>query len=301
MKMLPWRVLWVLMVAAGTAYAQGPAADKPAEPKPKPDKPTLVIQGGDIYPIRGPIIRGGMLLIEDGRITALGARVDVPEGAEVIDATGKVVMPGLVAANLSGLVPGSAKKIGDALDPYHSVVAFALASGLTSAYVQAGSPNDRGFSIANGVIKMTEGDLKGMLLREPVAINLAWEGRSSQQRAQLRQALADAAAYLRRKAEYEKDKAAGKKVEEPKVPGGTEEALRLLRRELPARASASYANEIQGVLGLATEFGFRVILEDLVTGWTVPQQIAHAGAEWHRLTAPAGDARPGSQRADGLL
>lgn len=239
----------------------------------------LVIRGGDIIPIRGTAIPGGMLLIEDGKIKAIGAQVDVPAGAEIIEAKGKIVMPGLVAARLDGLVAGGTRKIADGLDPYHAVVAFALASGVTTAYVDAGSPNDAGFSVANGVVKMTEGELKEMLLREPAAVVMAYAGRSGPQRAQQRLALTQAVSYLRRKAAFDKEKAAGKKGDEPKPPGGTEEALRLIRQELPARVAASSASDIVGALDLAREFDLKLILEGLVEGWTVPQQIARAQAE----------------------
>jgi imidazolonepropionase-like amidohydrolase len=282
MKRITWRlgVALALAVVGAAVFAEEAAKDQAAPAKAKAGKTALVIQGGDIYPVRGPVIRGGSILVEDGRISALGARVDVPEGATVINATGKVVMPGLVAARLDGLVPGSAKKIADALDPYHAVVAFALASGVTAAYVQAGSPGESGMSTVNAVVKMTEGDLKGMLLREPVAVNLVYTGRSAAQRGVLRLTLQQAASYLRRQAQYERDKAAGLKVEEPpKAPPGTEEALKLLRRELPARVSAAGANEVMGAVALATEFGFRLVLEDMVEGWTVAPEIARCGAE----------------------
>lgn len=269
---------WLMLAVLLTALV-GPGHTQTAAPANYASQPALVIQGGDIYPIRGPIIRGGTVVVEDGKIKALGPRVDIPEGAKVIDATGKVVMPGLVASRLNDLVAGSAKKITDALDPYSPVVTFALASGITSAYVQGGTPNEAGLSAVNAVVKMTEGDLKGMLVREPVAINLVYAGRSAQQRSQLRLTLNQASTYLRRKAEYDRDKAAGKKGDEPKPPAGTDEALRLLRGELPARVFTASANDILGVLDLANEFNFKLILEGLVEGWTVAPQIAHSGAE----------------------
>ncbi|NIT57693.1 MAG: amidohydrolase, partial [Aliifodinibius sp.] len=44
-------------------------------------------------------IENGIVLIQDGKITEVGDDVAIPDGAEVIDASGMVVMPGLVEAH----------------------------------------------------------------------------------------------------------------------------------------------------------------------------------------------------------
>jgi len=242
----------------------------------------LAIRGGDLFTITDGIIRGGTILIEDGRISRIGTDVEVPEGAEVIDATGKVVMPGLVAAQMStyaGLVNSSTKQVGDGLDPYSSAVSFALASGITAGFVKVGGPSQSSTGGTNAVIKMTEGDLDGMLIREPVAVNLTYSSSSPRLKAELRESLLRAAEYLREKDRYERDKAAEKKVEEPKEPSGSGTMLKLLRGELPARISASTANDILTALELADDFGIRLILEGVVEGWTVAREIAESDAD----------------------
>ncbi|GAC1578430.1 MAG: amidohydrolase family protein [Candidatus Elarobacter sp.] len=66
---------------------------------------TLAIAGGTVYPMSGPRIPGGTVLIRDGRIAAVGANVALPAGTRVIDARGKIVTPGLInAATQLGLV-----------------------------------------------------------------------------------------------------------------------------------------------------------------------------------------------------
>lgn len=74
---------------AAMALAAGPASAQ-----------TVAIVGGHIYSM-GPAgeITSGTVLIRDGRIVAVGADVKVPAGAQVIDAHGAVVTPGLVAAD----------------------------------------------------------------------------------------------------------------------------------------------------------------------------------------------------------
>ena len=59
---------------------------------------TIAITGGTVYPVSGPQIEHGTVLIRDGKIVAVGAAVPVPAGATRIDATGKWVTPGVFHA-----------------------------------------------------------------------------------------------------------------------------------------------------------------------------------------------------------
>jgi len=57
---------------------------------------TIAITGGKLYPVSGPPIENGTVIITNGRIAAVGANVPIPSGAQRIDATGKIVTPGFV-------------------------------------------------------------------------------------------------------------------------------------------------------------------------------------------------------------
>src|SRR5947209_8001830 len=57
---------------------------------------TVAIVGGKVYPVSGAPIENGTVVITSGKITAVGANVPVPAGAQRIDATGKIVTPGFV-------------------------------------------------------------------------------------------------------------------------------------------------------------------------------------------------------------
>src|SRR6478672_7411987 len=57
---------------------------------------TVAITGGKVYPISGPAIENGTVVITNGKISAVGANVPIPAGAQRIDATGKIVTPGFV-------------------------------------------------------------------------------------------------------------------------------------------------------------------------------------------------------------
>ena len=69
-------------------------------PRPKPAG-AIALRGARIIPVRGADIAKGDILIENGRISALGATgtVAVPAGAFTIDVTGRTIIPGLVSSH----------------------------------------------------------------------------------------------------------------------------------------------------------------------------------------------------------
>ena len=234
------------------------------------------IQGGDLYTITDGIIKNGTILIEDGKISGIGQNIEIPKDAEVIDARGKVVMPGLVGINAqAGVISYSdIDKIADSLDPFDFSVSLALASGITTAMVSAGRPS--GSSPVGGVtavIKTSYGDLDQMLVKESVVQQVMISNRDWLRKTTFKQNLRKAQSYLRKFAEYQQagDK---KKIEEPKKPRGLEEYFRLLQREVPAVVVASTVDDILAALELVDEFGIRLILADAVEAWIVAEDIA---------------------------
>jgi imidazolonepropionase-like amidohydrolase len=88
---------------AGTAFLALPAAGLPGTaleaqvPAPRQDRPVALV-GATIHPVSGPAIHGGTLVFENGVITAIGANVTIPEGAQRVDLSGKHIYPGLIDA-----------------------------------------------------------------------------------------------------------------------------------------------------------------------------------------------------------
>jgi imidazolonepropionase-like amidohydrolase len=117
------------------------------------------ITGGRVVPVSSEPIDGGTVLIENGRITAVGADVEVPAGATVIDATGKWVVPGFIEAHGHvGIHEESNGPAGndtnemtdpntagvraiDAIDIDDEGFRDALSGGITSIVVKPGSGN----------------------------------------------------------------------------------------------------------------------------------------------------------------
>ncbi|HET7600056.1 MAG TPA: amidohydrolase family protein, partial [Gemmatimonadales bacterium] len=110
----------------------------------------VAVRGGTILPIAGPEIRNGVLLVEGGKVKAVGpaSRVTIPEGATVVDATGKVVMPGLVDSHShiadaewsdrASPIQGDVRIL-DAINPFADGVKRARAGGITTVNIMPGS------------------------------------------------------------------------------------------------------------------------------------------------------------------
>src|SRR5215831_8394255 len=64
----------------------------------------IMLRGGTIHPISGPVIEGGSVLMRDGKIVAVGKNITPPDGYKVIDIPGQQVYPGMIdAASMLGL------------------------------------------------------------------------------------------------------------------------------------------------------------------------------------------------------
>jgi imidazolonepropionase-like amidohydrolase len=135
----------------GAQARRSPAEREQAEqPKheatsaPKKANEYVAIVGGDIITVARETIRGGSILIEDGKITQLGQRVEIPETAKRIDATGKTITPGFIAIEMSGvgLSSGSdSATYADSLDPFDRNISLSLAVGITAGCIEL---RDRG-------------------------------------------------------------------------------------------------------------------------------------------------------------
>ena len=76
-----------------------------------PQDHPIALVGGTIHTVSGEVIENGTVLFIDGKITAIGTAVNLPEGCESIDVSGKHVYPSLIVANTSiGLVEVNAAR-----------------------------------------------------------------------------------------------------------------------------------------------------------------------------------------------
>lgn len=84
--------------ANGDSWTSAPAAPMPAAPQIAASGDVLAITNARIFPVTAAPIEKGTIVIRGGRIEALGANVQVPQGAKVIDAKGGHVYPGFINA-----------------------------------------------------------------------------------------------------------------------------------------------------------------------------------------------------------
>ncbi|MBL8985340.1 MAG: amidohydrolase family protein [Gemmatimonadales bacterium] len=253
-----------------------------ATPAGAQDKP-IAIRGGTVVPVSGPAIPNGTVVIRGGKIVAVGANVPVPAGAEIVDARGKYVLPGLVDAMSNiGIAATDQDEPAEPINPanrafeaYNPFGDFGsgrggplrnreiLSGGVTTMYV---GPADATLIGGQGVVVKTAGpDLAGVVVREPAAMDMTL-GTPPKAAARARNRdpatrMAEVAMLrqrLVRAQEYQKTRE-----QNPNGPRdlGLEALGRLLRREFPARIQANHPTDIRSALRLAQEFGFDLVVD----------------------------------------
>jgi imidazolonepropionase-like amidohydrolase len=275
----------------------------------------MAIVGGDIWTVTKGIIAGGTVIVRGSKIEKVGGPdTKVPDGATVVDAKGRVVAPGFVTAQTGGGFGGGFVRTGggrlkDALDPYMLSVPLALATGVTTAYVAGGGApafgqaggegggagGGAGLASANAVIKMTEADLTGMMVKEPAMATYSLGdgggggrggggrfggatagvgGGGLSARYGLREQLRKAKEYQDKLTAYERDKKDGKQVTEPRKPQGIDDYLLLVKKERPLRITASDVADIRWALRLADDYGVRLVITPATEAWIIADEIA---------------------------
>lgn len=246
---------------AEAAKADAATAAEP-EKKKEPDR-WLAVTGGDVYTVTGPMLRGATVLAKNGKVVAVGERVQVPTGAEVVDARGLRVYPGLVAFETGGLL-GSPPE--DGTDVFSLNMLVALSSGITT--------------VGQGpvVAKLTWGTLDGHLVSTDGFTRV--EVGTGQALAALRGELERVRAYLRDKKAYDQAKGRGEDVKEPDrafLRGRLAQLEPLLQGRGRALVAASTRAQVVTAADLAREFGFTLVVLGGQEAWTVASLLGRAG------------------------
>jgi imidazolonepropionase-like amidohydrolase len=264
------------------------------------------IIGGRIVPIDGEPIENGVLVLTDGKISALGgAGLRVPDGATVLDATGKWILPGFIEAHGhlgvheegEGWAGNDTNELTDpntahvraldAINPDEQGWRDAVIGGVLAVNVNPGSGNPIGGQTV--ALKSWGGTVDDRVLREPSGMKSALGenpkrvyGEKDQTpstrlgtAAVIRSAFVAAQNYLD-KIEAEAAKPAGER--RPVERDLKLEALgRVLRREIPWRQHCHRADDIATALRLAEEFGYELVIDHGTEAHLVADKLAARG------------------------
>jgi imidazolonepropionase-like amidohydrolase len=280
------RTLW-FAAAVCTAAAIAPVSTLAGQ--------TIAITGGKVYPVSGPPIENGTVLIKDGKIVAVGANVTVPSDAEKVDASGKWVTPGLVDAETQlglvevgfgaganesrarseqGITPDFTSW--DGLNPRSVLIPPAREDGITSVMSTPGG----GLIAGQAAMIDLFGDTRAeMILRAPAAmIASIGDGggdgapAKGQQIAKLRELLQDTRYYEKHVTEFDR----GQSRQMSTTPASLAALVPVLTGKIPLLINADEASDIQSAIDLAKEFGIKVIIGGGEEAWQVADHLAAA-------------------------
>ena len=260
---------------------------------------TIAITGGTVYPVSGPKIENGTVLIRDGRIAAVGANLVIPADARRIDARGKWVTPGFInSATTLGLgEAGSPEFSGgynDAsargehgiaagfeawkgLNPVNTFIAPARQEGVTSVVVAPGNGMISGKSALIDLLEATT--VAEMVRKAPSAMvgqfgnpGSGETGARAEFWSKWRALLDDVKTYQSRRAAYESGNtrtfAASRADLEALTP--------VVAGQLPLVLDVDRAGDILAALAFAKDYGLKLWIGGGAEAWMVAREIAAA-------------------------
>ena len=293
-----------------------------------PDTPAvIVIQNATILTVSHGSIEHGSILIKDGKISEVGQSVKAPKDAQVIDASGQFVIPGIIdchshiaaeSINEGSVSVSSMVTMEEVLNPNDINIYRDLAGGVTSANILHGSANSIGGQTL--VIKLRwgqpasklpfEGAMPGIkfaLGENPKRSNFSIPGQPKRYPATrmgveetIRGAFSEARDYKKAWDDYNKRVAAGEKnLIPPRRDLRLEPLVEVLEGKRYVHAHCYREDEILMLLRVAKEFGFKVrTFQHVLEGYKVADELAAASvgastfSDWWAYKVEAYDAIP---------
>jgi len=304
--------LAVILALAMVALAEWGLPPRPAlaadDSAPGSGQGTLIFRGAKIYPVAGPPIERGVIVVEGGKIKAIGpeGQVAIPSGAVVEDLSGQVIIPGLVDTHShvgiyprpsvpahqdgneqTGPVQPALRAI-DAIWPADPGIRMAQAGGVTTANIMPGSANVvggqtayvklRGSTIEEMLIPGTLGGLKMANGENPKksygSRHLAPSTRMAEA-ALARRLFVRAQEYQRKWQAYRQAHGEGKTdAKPPERDLELEPVVEALEGKRIVQHHTHRADDILTVLRLAEEFHFRVVIQHGTEAYKLADELA---------------------------
>src|SRR5215510_1845697 len=269
---------FVLVAAAPAAFSQ-----------------TIAITNAKVYPVSGPPINNGTVLIRDGMIVAVGGQVTIPANAQKIDGTGKVVTPGLINSitelgvveidqvrNTSDVSAkgnnniASAFRVWDGLNPASALFAPARNEGVTSAIIV---PEGGLVSGQAAAIDLVSGPRADIIRRPAVAMvaqvdnaNNAGTTARGELIGKLRTLLDDVTFYLTHRNDYER--AAARTLSANKA--DLEALDPVVQGKMLLLIEANRMDEIDAALALARDYRLKIAIAGGAEAWLCADRLAAA-------------------------
>jgi imidazolonepropionase-like amidohydrolase len=287
----------------------------------------IAIRGGTVLTVTRGTIQNGVVVLRDGRIAAVGdSGTDIPAGAEIVEAKGRFVTPGIIDAhshiaaesiNEGGTTVSSMTGIEEVLDPTDVAIYRDLAGGLTVANVLHGSANPIGGK--NQVIKLRWGkNARGLVFEgAPPGIKFALGenpkdmrqfGQSGPRRYPatrpgvefvIRDAFSRAKAYQKEWQDYERRRKAGEDAVMPRRDLQLDPLVEILEGKRLVHSHTYRADETLMLMRLAEEMGFKIAtFQHILEGYKVADEMAKHGvggstfSDWWAYKVEAEDAIP---------
>ena len=259
----------------------------------------LFIKNGYVKTMSGPDLPAGFVLIgDDGKILEVGQELAAPEGAQVIDAQGRLVTPGCVDAHCHiGLhneacgwegmdyneivdpITPQMRAI-DSINPLDESFGLALKGGVTTACTGPGSANVVGGTFV--AIKLHGKRVDKMIVKNPIAMKCAFGENPKrcygQQGKKTPMTRMGTAALLRellfKTRRYLADQEAGKN---PPFDMKLEAMIPVIKGEMPLKAHAHRADDILTAIRIAKEFDLKLTLDHCTDGSVIAEELAEEG------------------------
>ena len=294
--------LLALVVSLPLIFTLATSGDVPA------DRP-IAYRGARILTAAGAPIDKGVLIVRRDKIVAVGADAEtaIPEGAEVIDLTGKTIMPGLVDTHShigiwprphvpahndgnegSGPVQSALRAL-DAIQPDDPGIRMATAGGVTTANIMPGSANViggqtvyvklRGRTIEAMRVRSSSvlGGLKMANGENPKRWNYEVRKMAPATRMKIaalqREQFTKARDYQRQWERYRKAKADGKDATQPEVDLALEPLVEVLERKRTVHFHSHRADDLMTAIRLAKEFNFELVLQHCTEGYRIVEEL----------------------------